>query len=166
MGDLLIYAHIGHNYLWGLLLLGTFLFSLVSDISANYEGGAVYFGGQAISFSQRRIWRGMERGVEGGYQRGDAFEIRSFLPPTNNLLNWATLQMLSHQRIQFWKGLKMLKHLNTSTHHGYFSPLWVAWIVKLHCYTRIIFGFSTLLYPVFVDRINTYKESMVNTENI
>ena len=29
-------------------LLVTFLFSLVSDVSANYEGNAVYFGGQAI----------------------------------------------------------------------------------------------------------------------
>ena len=38
------------TYIWGLatLLLVTFLFSLVSDVSANYEGNAVYFGGLAI----------------------------------------------------------------------------------------------------------------------
>ena len=72
-----------------------------------------------------------ERGRERGYQRGDAFEIRSFLPPTNNLLNWATLQMLSHQRIQFCKGLKFW---NIWT-----PPPIMVWIVILHCYIRIIF---------------------------
>ena len=109
---------------------------------------------------------GWREGVEGGYQRGGCLWNPVFPASHKQSSKLSYFANAFTSKDSILQRFEILKHLNTSTHHGYFSPLWVAWIVKLHCYTRIIFGFSTLLYPVFVDRINTYKESMVNTENI